>query len=283
MAPLVIGDVRWTPSGVRMRRRASRGGDLNWLFLPGGPGIGSQSLHELVDTVEVPGCSWMVDLPGDGSNVDAPGAPVDPYTVWPDVLLEAAHAVAHPVFVGHSTGGQYLLSVPALNGCLEGLVLISTSPDASWLAGFEQMTRTNPLPGVQQASARYESDPTNEHLRLLTIESAPWNFTSHGVAQGAEILMRMPYNNQAVQWSDANFDRTYQLAWWPTQLPTLVVSGSADRIVPQTLWQDKRFHTPNTIWYVIAEAAHFPWIEQPTAVHDAFAALAEQIRIRRAP
>ncbi|EUA07894.1 hypothetical protein I545_6382 [Mycobacterium kansasii 662] len=44
---------------------------MNWLFLPGGPGIGSESLHELVDTVDVPGCSWMVDLPGDGSNVNA--------------------------------------------------------------------------------------------------------------------------------------------------------------------------------------------------------------------
>jgi pimeloyl-ACP methyl ester carboxylesterase len=273
-------DVHWTPSGVRLRRRASRAGDLNWLFLPGGPGIGSQSLHELVDTVEVPGCSWLVDLPGDGSNVDAPGAAADPYALWPEVLLEAAHAVTHPVFVGHSTGGQYLLSVPALDSCLAGLVLISTAPDASWLPGFAQMTLTNPLPGVQQASARYESDPTDEHLRQLTVESAPWNFTGHGVAQGAEILARMPYNSRAAQWSDANFDHTYQLAWWPTQLPTLIVSGSADRIVTQTLWQDKRFHTPNTIWRVIAEAGHFPWIEQPTAVSDAFAALVDRIRIR---
>ena len=279
---LVMGDPRWTPSGVRLRRRISRGGDLNWLFLPGGPGIGSQSLHELVDIVDVPGCSWMVDLPGDGSNVDIPGVPAEPYRLWPQVLLEAAHAVAHPVFVGHSTGGQYLLSVPELEGCLEGLVLISTAPDASWRPSFEQMTRRNPLPGVEQASARYQSDPTNEHLRLLTIESAPWNFARHNVAQGAKILARCPYNSRAVQWSDANFDHSYQLAWWPTTLPTLIVSGSADRIVTQTLWQAKRFQTPNTIRRVIAEAGHFPWIEQPTAVHDTFAALTEQIRIHRA-
>ncbi|MFW3112506.1 hypothetical protein MHAE_01915 [Mycobacterium haemophilum DSM 44634] len=277
---IMTGDVRWTPSGVRLRRRASRGGDLNWLFLPGGPGIGSQSLHELVDAVAAPGCSWMVDLPGDGSNINAPGAPVDPYSLWPQVLLEAAQAVAHPVFVGHSTGGHYLLSVPALDACLAGLVLISSAPDASWLPVFEQMTRDNPLPGVEQASARYESDPTNERLRILAIESAPWNFTSHSMVQGAEILARMPYNSQAVQWSAAHFDRGYQLAWWPTQLPTLIVSGSADRIVTQTLWQDKRFGTPNTTWCVIDEAGHFPWIEQPTAVHDAFAALAERICMR---
>ena len=64
----------WTPSGVRLRRRTQRPGPLNWLFLPGGPGIGSESLHELVDSAELPGTTWLVDLPGDGSNTDAPGA-----------------------------------------------------------------------------------------------------------------------------------------------------------------------------------------------------------------
>jgi pimeloyl-ACP methyl ester carboxylesterase len=282
MVAVVRAEIRWTPSGVRLRRRVSRGGDLNWLFVPGGPGLGSESLHELVDTIEVPGDSWMVDLPGDGSNLDAPGAPADPCSLWPQVLLEAAHAIARPVFVGHSTGGHYLLSVPALEGCLEGLVLISTAPDASWLPAFEQMTRHNPLPGVKQASARYQSDPNNEHLRLLTIAAAPWNFTHRGLAQGTEMLARMPYNSHPVQWSEANFDHTYQLTWWPTQLPTLIVSGSADRIVTQTLWQNKRFHTPNTLWRVITDTGHFPWIEQPTAVHDAFAALTQRISIHPA-
>jgi pimeloyl-ACP methyl ester carboxylesterase len=275
--------VHWTPSGVRLRRRVSRAGDLNWLFLPGGPGIGSESLHELVDTVDVGGSSWMVDLPGDGSNVDAPGAPADPYSLWPRVLLEAARAVANPVFVGHSTGGEYLLSTPALAACLEGLVLISTAPDASWMPVFEEMVRNNPLPGVEQATARYESDPTDENLRAVAVESAPWNFTGQSVAKGAEILARMPYNTRAVQWSDANFDRSYQTAWWPTTLPTLIVSGSADRIVTQSLWQAERFHTQNVIWRVIAEAGHFPWIEQPAAVHAAFAAVTQRISTHRNP
>ena len=208
-------DVYWTRSGVRLRKRFSHAGDLNWLFLPGGPGIRSESLHELVDTVDVPGNLWLVDLPGDGSNVKAPGAPADPYSLWPRVVLEAAHSVAHPVYVGHSTGGEYLLSTPALAGCLEGLVLISTAPDASWMPVFEEMIRNNPLPGVEQATARYESDPTNENLRAVALESAPWNFTAHGLAQGTDVLARMPYNREAVHWSDANFDRNYQLAWWP--------------------------------------------------------------------
>jgi pimeloyl-ACP methyl ester carboxylesterase len=250
---------------------------LNWLFLPGGPGIGSESLNELVDTVDVSGSSWMVDLPGDGSNVDAPGAPADPYSLWPQVVLEAAQAVARPVFVGHSTGGEYLLSTPALAPRLEGLVLISTAPDASWMPVFEEMVRTNPLPGVERATARYESDRTNGNLRGVAVESAPWNFAGQSVAKGAEILARMPYNASAAQWSDASSDRSYQATWWPKTLPTLVVSGSADRIVTQSLWQAERFHTPNVIWRVIADAGHFPWIDNPAAVRAAFAAVTQRI------
>src|ERR1700733_3261254 len=93
------GHELWTGSRIRLRRRAANDrADLDWLFLPGGPGIGSDSLIELVDAVAVPGRSWLVDLPGDGSNVLSTEAVSDPFAGWPGVLLEAAVAVPHPVF-----------------------------------------------------------------------------------------------------------------------------------------------------------------------------------------
>lgn len=278
-----MDQVHWTPSGVRLRRRAGRPGRLNWLFLPGGPGIGSESLHELVDTVEVAGECWLVDLPGDGSNVDAPGAPADPYRMWPQVLLEAADAVECPVYVGHSTGGEYLLSTPALAARLAGLALISSAPDASWLPVWQETMRKDPLPAVEHAGTRYESDPTNDNLRAVAVASAPWNFTDHGVARGTDLLARMPYNKDAERWSDANFDHDYELAWWPMVLPTLIVSGAADRVVTQALWEAPRFWARNVIRRVIADAGHFPWIEQPAAVRDAFAELAQRISAQADP
>ncbi len=178
--------VQWTPSGVRLRLLRRRDGDVNWLFLRGGPGIGSECLPELVDAVAVAGCSWLVDLPGDGSNTNAPGAPADPYSLWPQVLLEAAQAVERPGYVGHSTGGEYLLATPSLAGVLDGLVLISTAPDASWIPVYEEMTTKNPLPGVQRATARYAPDPNNENLREIAVQSAPWNFPADSLAAGAK-------------------------------------------------------------------------------------------------
>ena len=265
----MAADTSWTESGVRLRRRTSRPGSLNWLFLPGGPGIGSESLHELVDTAELPGTAFMVDLPGDGSNTAAPGAPSDPFTLWPQVLLEAADAVANPVFVGHSTAGMYLLSTPELEMRLAGMVLISTAPNASWLPAFVAMTEQHPLPAVAAATQIYETDPTDEHLAAIAVASAAWNFGPGTVEIGRELLSRMPYNGVAVDWSDRNFDHTYAATWWPTAVPTLIVSGADDRIVTQRLWDDNRYRGDHVTRVVIDGGAHFCWIENPAAVRQA--------------
>ncbi|ANJ28923.1 alpha/beta fold hydrolase [Agromyces aureus] len=276
-------DQHWTASGVRMRLRHERPGELDWLLLPGGPGIGSESLHELADVIDVPGRVWMVDLPGDGSNVDAPGAPVDPFTVWPSVLIEAAAAVAHPIFVGHSTGGMYLLSTPELEGMLTGLVLVSTAPDASWMGAFEQMTRDHPLPEVDAATVAYELEPTDGHLADFAVASAPWNFRADHVERGRELLARMPYNGRAVDWSAEHFDTTYAANWWPQALPTLIVSGGDDRIVTQRLWNVARYEGPNVTRADIEGGAHFAWIEEPGQVRAAFAEFARSLPTEDAP
>lgn len=260
-----------------MRRHSRSDQGLNWLLLPGGPGIGSESLHELADAMCVRGSIWLVDLPGDGSN-DSELA--DPYALWPQVLVEAADAVTDPVYVGHSTGGMYLLSTPALAGRVRGLALLDTAPDCRWLAEFGQMTVANPLPAFDLAAAKYAGLKSPENLAALAVASAEWNFTPEGLAAGRALLSRMPYRSAAVEWSDVHFDRTYEASWWPTDIPVLRLAGAQDRIVSQAGWNAPRFNTNNVIARTILGAGHFPWIENPGAVAEAFKALAETIASR---
>lgn len=272
-------DIFYTPSGVRLRRRVSRAGPLSWLLLPGGPGIGSESLHELADTMDVPGSIWMVDLPGDVSNRTPPGAPDDFFSVWPHAVLEAAQALPDVVFVGHSTGGMYLLDTPGLAPLLRGLVLVGTAPDAKWHPHFVAMTLTSPLPDVDAAAAAYEADRCDSNIAAITVASAPWNFTESGVTAGRELLSRMPYNGAAIDWSEAHFDHVYQARWWPETFPVLRIAGEDDRIVWQGGWRAPRFQTSNVISRTIPGAGHFPWIENPVAVRQAFSAFAEKISV----
>jgi pimeloyl-ACP methyl ester carboxylesterase len=142
---------------------------------------------------------------------------------------------------------------------------------------FEERTRTEPLEAVQRAERAHELQPGNDTLRDIAVASAPWNFTSAGIDTGTELLGRMPYNLAAVEWSARSFDTTYRASWWPSELPTLIVSGDEDRIVVQHLWDDARFAGPHVLHRHIPEAAHWPWIENPAAVAAAFDELLERL------
>lgn len=214
---------RWTESGVRLRRHIHRIHPLNWLLLPGGPSIGSERLIELADAMHVSGSIWVVDLHGDGSNTAR--QPGDPYAKWPGVLLEAAEAVSEPVFVGHSTGGTYLLATPGLQGLVRGLALLDTAPDCSWHPEYLQMTLRDPLPAFERAAAKYALDKSIANLTTLAVTSAEWNFTPAALDAGRALLARMPYNVAAAEWSDAHFDHTYEALWWPTDIPVLRLWG----------------------------------------------------------
>lgn len=266
---------RFTTSGVRMRLHASRAGTLNWLLLPGGPGLGSESLLELADALDVPGSVWLVDLPGDGSNTAR--AKADPFAQWPQVLVEAAQAFSDSIFVGHSTGGMYLLATPQLRGLICGLALLDTAADCSWYERFAEMTRSHPLPAFDRAAAAYEQDPSAANLMRLAVASAEWNFTPKSLDAGRALLARLPYNGDAVAWSEANFDHTYKAAWWPLDIPILRLWGEGDRIVSQQSWDADDYATTNVMTRVISDAGHFPWIDNPVAVTDAFNAFVERV------
>jgi pimeloyl-ACP methyl ester carboxylesterase len=266
-----------TRSGVRLHLAASGGGQWNWLFVPGGPGLGSQSLRDLVKAVRVPGAAWLVDLPGDGSNRDLPDVP-DPYACWPGVLVEAARALPNVVMVGHSTGGMFMLSVPELETHLAGMALISSAPHSGWRSAFAQYATDHPIPAVEVAAARYSERPNDQNLRALTLAAARWNFTGQGLPQGESLLKSLAYNHDAAAWADAYFDDAYQARWTPQDIPALIVSGAGDHVVTQHLWQEEpAFARPNVAHRWIEDAAHFPWVENPEAVRAAFSDLTDRL------
>jgi pimeloyl-ACP methyl ester carboxylesterase len=75
--------------------------------------------------------------------------------------------------------------------------------------------------------------------------------------------------------SDDN--KTYISTWWPQTIPTLIVSGADDRIVWQGAWEEPRFRGNIVMHRTIEGGAHFPWIENPHAVQQAFSELAAKV------
>lgn len=259
---------------MRLRKVAGGNGRWNWLFVPGGPGLGSESVAELARVAGVPGAVWLVDLPGDGSNRNTAAVPANAYERWPDVLAEAAEGLESVIMVGHSTGGMFILSVPELEHRLAGLVLVSSAPHAGWRPAFAAWVRAHPLPGVGEAADRYARVPADETLRALTLAAAPWSFTAAGLPLGRVLLEGLPVCHEAVAWADAHFDGVYRARWKPRTVPALIISGAEDHIIDQRLWQeDAGFRRSHIVRRTIQSAGHFPWVENPDAVRSAFADL----------
>lgn len=267
-----MAETVYTASKARLTAyQTGKGSD--WLFLPGGPGLGSESLLPLVKVLRLPGSLWLIDLPGDGSNAVA-GA----FSRWPEALLEAVRLFNHPILAAHSTGGMFALSLPELEPLLQGLILLDSAPDAGWQAGFAAEINRRPVPGLKALKDAYDRDPTNQTLKALTVASAPYLFTSRFQEEGRRFLAALPYQAEACRWSEDHFDKTYRAKWVPQTIPALILAGEEDCLTPLHLFQkEKRFNRANIHYLQIPEAGHFPWMENPDAAALAFAAFADRL------
>lgn len=267
----------WTRSGARLQLvRTSSHGKFHWLFLPGGPGLGSESLLPLLDILELPGNTWRLDLPGDGSNTMQDNKKA--FSHWSQALIEAVSSLDNVVLVGHSRGGMFALSTPELQEKLAGLVLITSSPDMVWQNELESKLINYQIPEADEAGRKYEENPSNELLRDCVIAAAPrMFFTQEALKNGIEVLSNLPYNYESFQWTIEHFDPTYHAKWVP-QMPTLILSGEKDIAIPIHHFKGKKeYQLRNIIMKEIPGAGHFPWIENPQAVVAAFSAFVKML------
>jgi pimeloyl-ACP methyl ester carboxylesterase len=264
MTTIIINSYLWTKSGCRLQLiRASEGKNLHWLFLPGGPGLGSEALSPLTSILKLPGTSWHVDLPGDGSNR------AGSIKHWKPAFLEAVRAFENVILVGHSRGGMFALATPELQKNLKGLVLLDTAPDNSWQQHFARRIKKHPLPEADKLEKAYRKNPSNASLKAFILAGTPYMFNKASLKKGTESLKNLPYNYKAIQWTQAHFDPTYTAKWIP-KIPTLILSGEDDLATPLSLFQKKQYKRSNILQREIKDAGHFPWIENPRGVISAF-------------
>src|SRR3989338_5790594 len=262
----------WTLDGGRLQYQSSyKNSELNWLFLPGGPGLGSEALTGLTELLKnkIPGAIWHFDLPNDGSNI----LKDKPISNWRAALIQALTAFEKVILVAHSTPGMYVQTMPELETILQGLVLIGSAPDASWQKIFVEYRKNNIDSVIIEAEKEYIKNPNDETLRKLLIAEAKNCFiTEKSLRDGKELMMTIPINHAATEQASKSFDsEKYKATWVPQYLNTLIMAGSSDSITPLKLFKNnKTYDRKNILMKEISGAGHYPWFENPNEVVDAF-------------
>lgn len=121
--------MKYTKFGYRIKQ-LTNGLGYSWLFLPGGPGLGSEYLTDLCTKLYLPGSVFLLDFPKDGTNIQ--GKLGIPY--WQDGLIDLLKSFSKPVLVTHSFSGMFALNLPELKHHLTGLVLMNTTTKNSFFS-----------------------------------------------------------------------------------------------------------------------------------------------------
>ncbi len=265
----------WTLDGGRLQYKSTYQDNqgVNWLFLPGGPGLGSEALTDLTALLKnkIPGVIWHFDLPNDGSNI----LKDKPLSNWQSALIQAISAFEKVILVAHSTPGMYVQTMPELEEILHGLVLIGTAPNSSWQKLFAKYCKNINDSTITLAEEQYAKNPNNQTLRELLIATAQYCFsTDESIERGKKLLESLPINNEANIWSSKHFDsKDYTADFIPKKIPTLIITGSKDHITPLQLFKNnKAYEQSHIIIKEIVGAGHYPWFENP---HDTIQAFAE--------
>lgn len=257
-------------NGVRYQLYQTNAGEpYNWLFFPGGPGGDSSYLHSLVDELELPGNVWLIDLPGNGSNVQA--AYSDDFDPWIDIFPGIIKQFDNPVLVGHSFGGMFPLLFPELENYLKGLVILNSAPSL-WMEEAVAYSKQFDLPDLSKEMQAFTLNPNQETFNVALDACMPYYFSKESLERGRSLLSQVPFSYKpAVWWQRKAIELNFSAKWIPQKVPTLIVGSKYDCMCPFSLFErDKRFQRPNVELLFIEDAGHAIWLDNPGALQQAF-------------
>lgn len=249
--------------------QTKEGKPYNWLFFPGGPGADSSYLGSLVDEIELPGNVWLVDLPGNGSNISNNYS--ENFDQWIHIFPEIIKQFDNPVLVGHSFGGMFPLLFPELENYLKGFVILNSAPSL-WLEEAVAYAKQFDLPDLSNEMREFTLNPNQETFKVALDACMPYYFPKKTLARGRKMLSQVSCQYQpAVWWQRTAITSGFSAKWIPQKVPTLIIGSKYDCICPFSLFKnDKRFQRPNVELLFIEDAGHMIWVENPSAAREAY-------------
>jgi proline iminopeptidase len=261
---------------VRLHYRVSGRGPV-LIAHPGGPGTSAAFLGDLAALDEVATIVWL-DPRGTGGST----APTDPtayslahYAADVDALREAL-GLERVALLGFSHGGmvamRHAIDHP---GRLTHLVLLDTAPvldTAVMERAVAAMDRRQGQPWYEavrrEIDAEDEPDPTDEQALASLLAIMPMYFHRWDeVAQRFAASLRHTTFHARVSpvWSAETATMDLRPELQRINVPTLVLSGDDDFICDAVSAGEMADRIPGARLKMIADAGHFPWVEQPGA------------------
>jgi pimeloyl-ACP methyl ester carboxylesterase len=261
-----------TRYGYRLQQ-LSKGTGLNWFFLPAGPGLGSEYLTELCHHLDLPGSTFLVDFPRDGTNIHGN---LD-VQVWQEGLLDLVSSYSDVILVTHSFAGMVVLNLPHIERHLRGLVLMNTTTHATFMEHVAAMRDQHQLPDLLPAASQYHLYPSRDTYQTFWEDYKYYCFTAEEMSAGEKLMALFAFNSAAYNFAIQNFFPGYRAQWVPTIIPVMTLASENDYVCPPTIFiNDECYQRKNIMNQLLQDAGHFPWLKQLRKVQQCFAAFVQE-------
>lgn len=247
--------MKLTQYGYRIQQISEHSG-YSWLFLPAGPGLGSEYLVHLCHHLNLPGSTFLLDFPQDGRNTQGE---LD-IQLWQKGLIDLLKSFPNPILVTHSFSGMFALNLPELQNQLAGLVLMNTTTENSFFRHVSTMQQKYHLPDLIPAASQYHLAPSNDAYRAFWDTYKHYCFTAEEMNEGEKAIALFAFNNAAYYLAVEYFYPDYSCKWYP-QIPTMTIASENDFICPPRIFLDNdEFQRKNNLNKIIKRAGHCPWL-----------------------
>jgi len=175
-------NIEWDENGTRYQLILSTQGSNNWIFLPGGAGADSCYFLDLINFLQLPGKSWVIDFPSNGSNIKD-GQESYQFDEWDKCLLNVISKFEKPILIGHSFGGMFPFLFPELENLLKGFISIGTAPK---IDPEENQKMINARNIIFSTAARdeFNKNPNNETFKKALLERSACHFPPSTLEKG---------------------------------------------------------------------------------------------------
>ncbi|MCW8409404.1 alpha/beta hydrolase [Legionella sp. PATHC035] len=248
--------MQYTKYGYKVKQ-ITEGRGCSWLFLPGGPGLGSEYLDNLCSRLQLPGSIFLLDFPQDGINTQGK---LD-FKHWQEGLIDLLKDFSKPVLVTHSFSGMFALNFPELKHHLAGLVLMNTTTENSFFQHVSAMQQQHHLPDLIPPASQYHLAPSDEAYKMFWNSYKHYCFTAEELVEGEKIMLLFAFNNTAYHYAIEHFYPDYSCKWFPETIPAMTIASENDFVCPPLIFMNnEKFQGKNCIHKIIRKAGHCPWL-----------------------
>ena len=228
--------------------------NLTIFFVPGGPGMRPECIKEFVN-------SHLSNYTVKG--ILFTGSGLLSRKSLSNYLIKALKQHPTDILIGHSFGAMLILSISGLEKLVKSQILISGAPNLGWRANLRKFKFSKrQVSDMIAAEKKFEMKPSENELKKMWSSWAPYYFTKSNIVKGQRWLLKQNYVLKVhlksnVILKDYNM-QTAQL------LPTLLVSGKADKLTPVEAFNKHTFSKKFMLKVTkIGRAGHFCWLENP--------------------